>query len=289
MSMSLTIARSSLRRLSRLMNTGIWTSFKPSVFRCSSVASGKVEVNGVHLHYKLSGHGNHAILLLPGAMGCGETDFGPQLETLNKEMFTVVAWDPRGYGRSIPPNREYPPDFFERDAKDAVDLMQALKFKRFSLLGWSDGGITALVAAGKYPALVNKLVVWGANAYVTEEDLKLYNSVRDISKWSEKMRKPMEEIYGREYLAKTFDAWVEGMNSFVKNSNGNICRHLLPFIDCPTLIIHGEKDAMVPPFHPQFIHQQIKDSKLHVMPEGKHNLHLRFAEEFNRLVKDFLK
>ncbi|KAJ1165115.1 hypothetical protein NDU88_005544 [Pleurodeles waltl] len=287
--MTLSTAKSSLRCLSRLMNTVTWIPLNLSVCTCSSVASGKVEVNGVHLHYKHTGHGNQAVLLLPGAMGCGETDFGPQLKTLNKELFTVVAWDPRGYGRSIPPNRDFPPDFFERDAKDAVDLMHALKFKRFSLLGWSDGGITALIAAAKYPALVHKLVVWGANSYITEEDLKLYNAVRDISKWSENMRKPMEEIYGREYLAKTFDAWVEGMNHFAKNSNGNICRHLLPFIDCPTFIIHGQKDAMVPPFHPKFIHQQIKDSKLHVMTEGKHNLHLRFAEEFNRLVEDFLK
>lgn len=52
------------------------------------------------------------------------TDFGPQLKTLNKERFTVVGFDPRGYGQSRPPDRDFPPDFFERDAKDAVDLMQ---------------------------------------------------------------------------------------------------------------------------------------------------------------------
>lgn len=36
----------------------------------------------------------------------------------------MVAWDPRGYGHSRPPDRDYPVDFFERDAKDAVDLMK---------------------------------------------------------------------------------------------------------------------------------------------------------------------
>lgn len=56
--------------------------------------------------------------------GSGQTDFGPQLQSLNKQLFTIVAWDPRGYGKSIPPSRDFPPDFFERDAKDAVDLMQ---------------------------------------------------------------------------------------------------------------------------------------------------------------------
>ncbi|XP_069484446.1 valacyclovir hydrolase-like [Ambystoma mexicanum] len=287
--MALCRARPSLGRLSRILNTVVWSPPKPFVSYCSSVTSAKIEVNGAHLHYRLTGQGNHAILLLPGVMGSGETDFGPQLKSLNKELFTVVAWDPRGYGHSIPPNRDYPPDFFERDAKDAVDLMQTLKFKRFSMLGWSDGGVTALIAAGKYPTLIHKLIVWGANSYVTEEDLKLYNAVRDTSKWSEKMRKPMEDIYGSEYLAKTFDAWVEGMAHFSKNPYGNICRHLLPFIECPTFILHGQKDSLVPSFHPEFLHQQIKNSKMHVMPEGKHNLHLRFAEEFNQLVEDFLK
>lgn len=28
--------------------------------------------------------------------------------------------------------------------------------------------------------------------------------------------------------------------------------------------------------------------RLHLMPEGKHNLHLRFPEEFNKVVEDFL-
>lgn len=29
--------------------------------------------------------------------------------------------------------------------------------------------------------------------------------------------------------------------------------------------------------------------RLHLMPEGKHNLHLRFANEFNKLAEDFLQ
>ncbi|CAI9541060.1 unnamed protein product [Staurois parvus] len=141
----------------------------------TSVTSERVQVNGVNLHYQRTGGGDHAVLLLPGVLGSSLTDFGPQLKQLNKNAFTLIAWDPRGYGLSIPPHRDYPMDFFERDAKDAVDLMQALQFKKFSLLGWSDGGITALIAAGTYPSLINKLVIWGANAYVTEEDLQIYN------------------------------------------------------------------------------------------------------------------
>ncbi|KAL1254205.1 hypothetical protein QQF64_016434 [Cirrhinus molitorella] len=250
--------------------------------------SGKMSVNGVNLHYQRTGEGNHTVLLLPGALGSAQTDFAPQLEKVDKQCFTLVAFDPRGYGCSRPPDRDFPPDFFHRDAKDAVDLMQALGFRRFSLLGWSDGGITALIAAASNPALVQKMVIWGSNAYVSQEDVKIYQSIRDVSLWSERMRRPMEEMYGAQYFRETWERWVDGISQFTHNPQGNICREMLPLISCDTLIIHGAKDPMVPSFHPEYLQQNIRGSRLHVMPEGKHNLHLRYSSEFNTLVQEFL-
>ncbi|XP_028909864.1 valacyclovir hydrolase [Ornithorhynchus anatinus] len=255
----------------------------------TSITSSKVEVNGVHLHYRRTGEGEHAVLLLPGMLGSGESDFGPQLKNLNKQRFTVVAWDPRGYGHSIPPQRDYPVNFFERDAKDAVDLMKTLNFKKVSLLGWSDGGITALIAAARYPTYIHKMVIWGANAYVTDEDERIYHGIRDVSNWSERIRKPLEALYGYKYLAQTCEGWVDGILQFRDQPDGNICRHLLPLIKCPTLILHGEKDPLVPRFHADFIHKHVKGSRLHLMPEAKHNLHLCFPDEFNKLAEDFLQ
>jgi valacyclovir hydrolase len=37
------------------------------------------------------------------------------------------------------------------------------------------GGIIGLIMAARYPQIVNKLVVWGANAYITEKDMKTFN------------------------------------------------------------------------------------------------------------------
>ncbi|KAK1339661.1 hypothetical protein QTO34_018215 [Cnephaeus nilssonii] len=264
---------------------------RPAAAFGTSVTSTKVAVNGVHLHYQRTGEGEHAVLLLPGMLGLqgsGETDFGPQIKNLNKKLFTVVAWDPRGYGHSRPPDRDFPGDFFERDAKDAVDLMKTLKFKKISLLGWSDGGITALIAAAKYPSYIHKIVIWGANAYVTEEDEMIYQGIRDVSKWSEKTKKPLETLYGYDYFAKTCEKWVDGIKQF-KHLPMVFCSRLFGHSQCPTLIVHGEKDPLVPRFHADFIHQHVRGSRLHLMPEGKHNLHLRFANEFNKLVEDFLQ
>ena len=65
---------------------------------------------------------------------------------------------------------------FSRSPHRAVLLClpQTLKFKKVSLLGWSDGGITALIAAARYPSYVSKMVIWGSNAYVTEQDTEIY-------------------------------------------------------------------------------------------------------------------
>lgn len=51
-------------------------------------------------------------------------------------------------------------------------LFQALGLSRVSLLGWSDGGNTALIIAGRYPGLCRKLVVWGSNSYVSDKDVE---------------------------------------------------------------------------------------------------------------------
>ncbi|KAG8133269.1 hypothetical protein E2320_011073, partial [Naja naja] len=42
---------------------------------------------------------------------------------------------------------------------------------------------------------------------------------------------------------------------------GDICQQLLPHIKCPTLIIHGEKDPLVPRFHAEYIHKHIGGSR----------------------------
>ncbi|KAL0102938.1 hypothetical protein PUN28_018323 [Cardiocondyla obscurior] len=216
------------------------------------------------------------------------TDFKPQMENLNADKLTIVAWDPPGYGKSRPPDRTFPDDFFQRDATYARNLMKTLGYTNFSLIGWSDGGITSLLLAAMYPDNVRKMVVFGANSYIHPDETKIYESIRDIDKWSERMKASMIQVYGRDYFQKTWSDWVDGVVRLYEKQNGNLCKESLSKIKCPTLIIHGAKDAMVLPEHPTYLKQHIANSKLHIFEKGAHNLHLRYPEEFNNLVMDFL-
>ena len=67
-----------------------------------------------------------------------------------------------------------------------------LGFEKYSVLGWSDGGISGLILASLAPEAVDNLVVWGSNSYVAKEDQDMVNGLKDMSKWSDKMKLPLE-------------------------------------------------------------------------------------------------
>ncbi|XP_050303124.1 valacyclovir hydrolase [Anthonomus grandis grandis] len=242
---------------------------------------------GQTINYLKVGEGPNKLLCFPGALGTIWSDFKPQIDGLDRSKFTLIAWDPPGYGASRPPNRVFDKDFYETDADAAQNLMQNLGIDKYSLLGWSDGGISSLIQAAKYPDSVDKLVVWGANAYLVPDDIKAFESIRDLSKWSPRMKEPLIKLYTEQGLQQMWNDWCDVMAELFKDG-GDICKSRLKDIRCPTLILHGDKDPMVLGEHPEFLLKHIKGSRLHRYPEGKHNIHLKYAEDFNKIVSEFI-
>ncbi|KAG8037804.1 hypothetical protein G9C98_006015 [Cotesia typhae] len=194
----------------------------------------KVSIKGVDINYGKTGAGKQTILLLTSTLGSIWTDFKPQIEGLNKEKFTIIAWDPPGYGKSRPPDRDCSEDHFARDADYAYELMKTLGFSKYSLVGWSGGGITSII----------------------------YASMRDINNWSEKMKAPLIAIYGEEYVTKVWTSWVDSIVDAYKNKNGDLCSEHIFKIKCPTLIIQGRKDVIVYPKHAVVMNQIIRNSSI---------------------------
>ena len=99
----------------------------------------------------------------------------------------------------------------------------------------------------------------------------------------------MEEVYGKEYFPQLWEAWVQSIITLAsKTPDRNICKELLGQINCPSLIVHGAKDAMVASAHPDMLHRKIRGSRLQIFPDGKHNLHFKYKERFNEIVEKFL-
>lgn len=89
----------------------------------------------------------------------------------------------------------------------------------------------------------------------------LFEGIKNIDSWSERMKAPMIAMYGEDYFRKTWSLWVDAMINIYKKNDGDICRNLINKITCPTLIVHGNKDVMVDPEHPVYLHSCISNSK----------------------------
>lgn len=244
------------------------------------------QVRRINLYYEDRGQGQ-PLLLIAGALGTGQSDFGPQLEVLPGAGLRVIAPDPRGYGKSRPPAREFLLDFYERDAQDCAALMDAVGCNSYAVGGWSDGAIIGLLLTLKRPQQVAKLVIWGGNAYLTPDDIEAYEKTRFLSSWSPRVVEALRAIYGDE-LQDLWARWCDAQKA-IYQAGGEVCRQRLHLIRCPTLILQGGKDPLVPNFHAAVLHQSIAGSRLHIFPNGKHNIHQTYAQEFNRMVVEFLQ
>uniref|UniRef100_A0A0A1WSN3 Valacyclovir hydrolase n=1 Tax=Zeugodacus cucurbitae TaxID=28588 RepID=A0A0A1WSN3_ZEUCU len=246
--------------------------------------------DGITINYVQTGKGDKSVLLMPGALGTAWTDFKPQIEKLPELLpnHTIIAWDPPGYGKSQPPERYFDVDYFQNDARCALELMHALGRPKFSIVGWSDGGVTGLIVAGRFVECVEKLVIWGAGAYLNAEEVKAITAIRDVQKWSPRMREPMEKVYGVEGFSKLLSAWVDAVVAIYKERKGDFCSTEVTQIKAPTFILHGKKDPMVAAEHIPYLRERINNCQYYEFPEGKHNIQLRYADEFNKLVANFL-
>lgn len=138
----------------------------------------QLQIAGHKINFVEAGSGDKGVILLPGALGTAWTDFKPQIEHLPTMLpnHKIIAWDPPGYGKSRPPEKDFGVDFYEKDAEAAASLMEKIGFRSFSVVGWSDGGITGMIMAGRKPLLVDKLVIWGSNAYITPKEAGIFES-----------------------------------------------------------------------------------------------------------------
>ncbi|CAG7732550.1 unnamed protein product, partial [Allacma fusca] len=180
---------------------------------------------------------------------------------IDKDKFTVVVWDPPGYGRSRPPERDYSGNYFQRDADYLVELVKKVGIDKYSVLGWSQGGVTGVHLAATAPENVKNLIIFGTFACV-DEFVVSERPISRIETWSEEMKAPFVKVYGEEYLRRSWDGWAESIMRFYYEEGGDMGHQkLMGLVKCPTLIIHGDSDPIVPVGHALHLQNHIKNSK----------------------------
>src|SRR5947207_14028823 len=123
-----------------------------------------LELPNLQIYYELYGPpgadrgGAGQLVLLNGALDTIESDWSLHLPAF-AERYRVLAYDHRGHGRTS----RSPEPFVSYDqlADDLAALLGALEIGPAHFCGFSDGGITLLALALRYPARVRSLILAG--------------------------------------------------------------------------------------------------------------------------------
>ncbi|CAG7722372.1 unnamed protein product [Allacma fusca] len=248
-----------------------------------------LQVGDQVIYHKIFGNGPHTVVLLPGFLGISDLDFGKIFPLLNKTDFRWICWDPPGYGRSRPQDLLHDENVYRRSNEILREFMKELGCDKYSIVGWSQGGTTGMLHACQYPENVIKLIFWGSFARYTPALLRAFEFFPQLDMWSPCKRQSKLEYFDRNYLRKICLDMLATARRVMGGKGGNFLGDELQNVQCPTLILHGVKDRLTDDFQPRQLQKAFKNARIQYFPDGGHDLHLQFPEEFVKTVEGFLQ
>ncbi|HEY0747312.1 MAG TPA: alpha/beta hydrolase [Steroidobacteraceae bacterium] len=225
----------------------------------------QASIHGHTILYATRGIGP-TLVLLHGGGDSGEHSFARQLDVFS-EHFRIVAPDQVGQGRS--------PEVvgaltYTGMMDDTVALLQKLSLKHVDVVGFSDGGILALMLAVRHPELVRRLVISGVN--IAPEGLNP-DDLEELRATQNPKPKTMDEKLAHLWATSPTEAEL------------NVA--MLAKIVQPVLVIAGDRDAITLE-HTLKIFHALPDAELCILPGTDHATFSGRSEWLNPIVTAFL-
>lgn len=240
-------------------------------YGANAAASGTFTHDGVTFYYETYGAGEP--LLMVHGNGASISSLGKQIDHF-KATYKVIAMDSREQGKSGGGDK---PVTYEVMTHDLAALMDHLKTGPADVVGWSDGGIEALLLGIRHPDKVKKLVAMAAN---------LNPSLDAIYPETDGMVKMIAGTLTPEVLATPEGAKQAKMVNLMAN-HPNIDPKALAAITAPTLILSGDQD-LIRLEHTVAIFNALPNAELAVFPGSTHAVPLDDPEAFNATIERFL-
>jgi pimeloyl-ACP methyl ester carboxylesterase len=238
----------------------------------ANAAAGQTFVHdGVTLYYETYGAGQPLVLVHGNGLSIGS--MAAQIAFF-KEHHRVIAMDSRDHGRS---SDSQEPLTYEKMTDDLAALIDHLNIDSADIVGWSDGGIEALLLGIRHPAKVRKIVSMSPNlfpgrrAFYKETDDLIHSMVASMP---DDVRNTPE---GRRELK------VTGM--MLKEPN--IDPAMLTRITAPTLMLAGDHDV-IRLEHIVDIFNHLPNGQLGIFPNSTHAVPFDDPALFNAPIERFL-
>ena len=252
-----------------------------------------VHVNGIRMYYESYGEGIPVVLLHGGLETCQM--WSPVIPSFSMN-YQAITPDSRAHGRTDNPSENFS---YPLMAEDIVQLIQVLGLHKPFVVGYSDGGQTALKMAITYPGLARGYLIGGIfNAITAEwrqmmqgflgfEGSGIVNFERVIQTNAEFVRSLEEKHdvfhepgYWKSLLTQASQAWWEP--------------HIHTQADCakitdPVLFWCGDRDVFCPPEQSLEMYRMVNKAELAVIPDADH---FTMAEQFDiatMILLNFIK
>jgi pimeloyl-ACP methyl ester carboxylesterase len=262
-------------RLAEPVSGFLFRYLRWSLAHRASATHGQVCSEGSTIHFVSYGTGP-AVLLLHGGLSNRLAWFS-QIPALVAAGRQVVVLDVRGHGKSKLGTKNLD---YHLLADDAISVMDRLRIQRADVVGWSDGGNTALVMAKNWPQRIGRIVAISANFNpegLTPEELAethLESSGTDywLKRWWTGTGEHLQELERR--VKSMWRTYPRLQPADLQN------------IDTPILVLVGQHDV-VRIAHAKKMADSLKNGTLKIVPGG-HSTPVTHPIEVNAAIGAFL-
>lgn len=231
--------------------------------------------------------GKPTIVFLHDSLGCIDLwrDFPERVGEMTS--CNVLIYDRQGYGKSCgftnPVRNNH---YLEVEAEVLNQLLEFWNIDQPILFGHSDGGSIALLTAAKYPSKIKAIITEGAHVFV--EDVTIKGIKEAIHHYETTDLKTKLEKYHAKNTEAMFWAWAKTWTT-EEFSSWNIEQFLFD-IQCPSLIIQGEKDEYGTLKQVESIVEKVSStSEKFIIPNIGHTPHKETPEVVLKKVKLFVE
>ncbi len=190
---------------------------------------------------------------------------------LNQESLSTFRFDFFGHGESEGNIEELTVSEAVDDIQNAVFHLRESGYKKIALYGSSFGGMASLIAASR----VKEFFLLALKSPVSNYKdliLRLYKK-EEIKEWEENGYLELKGIEGRKIKIKYF---------FFQDACQNNGYKAAKKVSIPTLIVHGDRDEMVPLYQSLKIASILKNCRLEVINGADHGY--SEPEHFEKMV-----
>ena len=259
---------------------------------------------GLKLRYEIRGNGEPVALIM-GFSGSGR-GWGEPFLKLMESRFKIFVIDNRGTGESDKPDDAWT---LADMAADVAAVLDHAKTPRAHIFGISMGGMIAQEFALAHSERTRGLVLGctncGASHSIAADPAAVANLMPDPQLTAEQQaqrafsvacgKKFLNSAAGQATLAQAIAEMgnypVTPMHTFMRQGQaigGFDSFARLAEIKSPTLVIHGDDDAIVPHPNAEILHGAIAGSRVHILKAAGHMFFWEAPDETARVAGDFL-